>query len=325
MELFEQLINNIKGKGRRIVFTEGEDVRILKAACKLSSNDILTPVLLGDISTIKKVAKQNNICLDKMELLNMNEFPKLEEMIHLMLQVRRGKINELEARQLLTRSNYFGTMLVKMGYADCLLGGVSYSTADTVRPALQLIKTKPGSNIVSSMFILIRNKDGVQEKLVMGDCAININPDEEQLVEIAYQAALNSKAFGIEPVVAMLSYSSLGSGKGESVDKVREATKRLKNMALSFPIDGELQFDAAIDDVVAKIKAPYSNVAGKANVLIFPNIDAGNIGYKIAQRLGGFEALGPILLGLNAPINDLSRGCNAEEVYKMAIITANQK
>ena len=216
-------------------------------------------------------------------------------------------------------------MLVKMGLADGLLGGATYSTADTVRPALQIIKTKPGSKIVSSSFILFRNIDGKEEKLAMGDCAINLFPSDDELVEIAVETARTAKAFGIDPKLAMLSYSTLGSGKGESVDKVRSATNKLKEMDLDFPVDGELQFDAAVSPVVAKTKAKDSLVAGQANTFIFPDINAGNIGYKIAQRLGGFDAFGPILQGLNAPINDLSRGCNAYEVYQMAIITAGLK
>jgi phosphate acetyltransferase len=211
----------------------------------------------------------------------------------------------------LLKNNYFGTMLVKTGYADALLGGATYSTADTVRPALQLVKTKPGNKIVSSCFIMERG----DERLAMGDCAINLDPTEDELVEIAGETAKCARTFGIDPKVAFLSYSTKGSGKGESVDKVRNA----------FPdvaIDGEMQFDAAVSPVVGQLKFPGSPVAGYANTFIFPDINAGNIGYKIAQRLGGFEAYGPILLGLNAPINDLSRGCNADEVYKMAIITA---
>ena len=219
--------------------------------------------------------------------------------------------------------NYFGTMLVKMGYADALLGGATYSTADTVRPALQIIKTKPGSKIVSSCFILVRpSATGDREVLAMGDCAINIKPTEDELVEIGLETAATAKVFGIDPKVAFLSYSTLGSGKGEDVDKMRNACAKAKAAAPDLAIDGELQFDAAVSPRVAHTKCPDSTVAGHANTFIFPDINAGNIGYKIAQRMGGFDAYGPILQGLNAPINDLSRGCNAQEVYSMAIITA---
>ena len=212
-----------------------------------------------------------------------------------------------------------------MGIADSLLGGATYSTADTVRPALQVIKTKPGNKIVSSCFILNRqNEEGENETLAMADCAINLMPSEDELVEIGTETADFAKLFGIEPKVAYLSYSTLGSGKGESVDKMRAAAAKAKEARPDLPIEGELQFDAAVSPTVAKTKCPDSKAAGQANVFIFPDINAGNIGYKIAQRLGGFEAYGPLLLGLNAPINDLSRGCNAEEVYSMAIITAAQ-
>ena len=223
----------------------------------------------------------------------------------------------------LKKGNYFGTMLVKMGVADCLLGGATYSTADTVRPALQLIKTKPGNKIVSSCFILVReNSTGGAEALAMGDCAINIKPSDDELVEIALETAKCAKIFGIDPKVAFLSYSTKGSGKGEDVDKIRSACEKAKAAAPDLAMDGEMQFDAAVSPTVGQLKFPGSKVAGYANTFIFPDINAGNIGYKIAQRLGGFDAYGPILLGLNAPINDLSRGCNADEVYSMAIITA---
>ena len=232
-------------------------------------------------------------------------------------------MSEEECRKLLKQANYFGTMLVKMGYADALLGGATYSTADTVRPALQIIKTKPGNKIVSSCFILVRaNGVGENEVLAMGDCAINIKPTEDELVEIGLETAQTAKIFGIDPKVAYLSYSTLGSGKGEDVDKMRNACNKLKALAPDLDVDGELQFDAAVSPRVAHTKCPDSKVAGHANTFIFPDINAGNIGYKIAQRLGSFDAYGPILQGLNAPINDLSRGCNALEVYSMAIITA---
>ena len=214
-------------------------------------------------------------------------------------------------------------MLVKMGVADCLLGGATYSTADTVRPALQLIKTKPGNKIVSSCFIMVRAAaTGSNEVLAMGDCAINIDPSEDDLVEIARECAHCARVFGIDPKVAVLSYSTKGSGKGPDVDKMRNATEKLLATNPDFAVDGELQFDAAVSPAVGGLKCPDSPVAGHANTFIFPNISAGNIGYKMVQRLGNFDAYGPILLGLNAPINDLSRGCNAMEVYSMAIITA---
>ena len=239
-------------------------------------------------------------------------------MVAKMVELRKGKMTEEQCRAALAKSNYFGTMLVKMGKADCLLGGATYSTADTVRPALQLIKCRPGIKSVSSCFILMRG----EESLAMGDCAINIDPSEDEVVECTVETAHTARIFGIDPHVALLSYSTKGSGKGDSVDKMRNATERVKAAHPELKVDGELQFDAAVAPEVGQLKAPGSEVAGYANTFIFPDINAGNIGYKIAQRLGGFEAYGPILQGLNAPINDLSRGCNAEEVYKMALVTA---
>ena len=248
----------------------------------------------------------------------------MDEMVEMFCELRKSKgVTPEEAKKTLLRANYFGTMLVKMGIADALLGGATYSTADTVRPALQLIKTKPGNTIVSSCFIMVRpSAIGENEVLAMGDCAINIKPTEDQLVEIALECADCAKLFGIDPKVAFLSYSTLGSGKGEDVDKMRNAAAKAKAKAPELPIEGEIQFDAAVDPRVARTKCKDSKVGGHANTFIFPDINAGNIGYKIAQRLGNFDAYGPILLGLNAPINDLSRGCNALEVYSMAIITA---
>ncbi len=227
-------------------------------------------------------------------------------------------------------------MLVAMGEADCLLGGATYSTADTVRPALQLVKTRPGAHLVSSCFILTRDTgDEALRNLCMGDCAINLSYEDsldkegnvtvtaaQKLAEVAVESAKTAKIFGIEPKVAMLSFSTKGSGKGSTVALSAEATKVAQEMAPDIAIDGEMQFDAAVSPTVGQLKFPGSKVAGYANTFIFPNIEAGNIGYKIAQRLGGYDAYGPILLGLNAPINDLSRGCVASEVYSMAIITA---
>src|SRR5690554_302637 len=323
--MFNEMIKKLKKESKRIVFTEGEDIRVLSAAVRLLNEEVLVPVVIGRKEVIEKLAKENNLSISNLEIIEIDKYDKINEMQEAMFEIRKGKMTREQVNELLTKGNYFGTMLVQLGYADGLLGGATYSTADTVRPALQIIKTKPGSKIVSSSFLMRRVKDGVEERYIMADCAINLHPDEDQVIEIALQSAETAKIFGIDPKVVLLSYSSYGSGKGEDVEKVTNAANRLKEMNLSYPVDGELQFDAAFDMGVAKIKVPTSKVAGQANVFVFPDINSGNIGYKIAQRLGDFEALGPILQGLNAPINDLSRGCNAEEVYKMAIITALQK
>ena len=324
--LFDKLIDTLKADPRTIVFTEGHDPRILEAASRLKKDGLLTCILIGKEDEVKTVAKEGNFDIEGIEIIDPATYPKMDEMVDKMVELRKGKMSAEECRAALAKGNYFGTMLVKMGVADALLGGATYSTADTVRPALQIIKTKPGNKIVSSCFILVRTgKDGEEEKYAMGDCAINIEPNEDELVEIAIETARTAKVFDIDPKVAMLSYSTLGSGKGESVDKMRNATEKAKAAAPELALDGELQFDAAFSPVVAKTKCKGSPVAGQANTFIFPDINAGNIGYKIAQRLGGFVAYGPILQGLNAPINDLSRGCNADEVYQMAIITAGLK
>jgi phosphate acetyltransferase len=321
---FGQLIDILKKNPKKIVFTEGEDPRILEAASRLLAGTFLSPILVGNKERIMAAAEDSAFNIRGAEIIDPADYDRMDEMVELFCELRKKKgVTPEQARGILSASNYFGTMLVKMGVADALLGGATYSTADTVRPALQLIKTKPGNSIVSSCFILVRAAaTGDNEVLAMGDCAINIHPTEDELVEIAGETAECAKIFGVDPKVAFLSYSTLGSGKGEDVDKVRNATAKAKAKYPNLPIDGEMQFDAAVSPRVARTKCPESEVAGHANTFIFPDISSGNIGYKIAQRLGNFEAYGPILLGLNAPINDLSRGCNASEVYSMAIITA---
>ncbi len=322
--MFGKLIESLKKNPKRIVFTEGSDPRILEASSRLLASTFLEPILIGNEEKINEAAEKSGFNIRGARIIDPLKYERLDEMIDLLVEIRekKGMTPEL-ARETLKQGNYFGTMLVKMKEADALLGGATYSTADTVRPALQLIKTKPQNHIVSSCFILVRpSATGENEVLAMGDCAININPNEDELVEIALETASCAKVFGIDPKVAFLSYSTLGSGKGEDVDKMRNAAAKTQKKAPDLPIEGELQFDAAVAPRVARTKCPDSTVAGHANTFIFPDINAGNIGYKIAQRLGNFEAYGPILLGLNAPINDLSRGCNAGEVYSMAIVTA---
>jgi phosphate acetyltransferase len=317
------MIENLKKEEKKLVFTEGSDPRILEAASRLKQEGILAPVLLGNPEEIRQAAQKYGFSIEGIEHIDPLTYEDMDSMVAEMVALRKGKMDENACREALQKSNYFGTMLVQRGYAYGLLGGATYSTADTVRPALQIVKTKPGNSIVSSCFIMHRVTENGDERYAMGDCAININPSAAELAEIAVESAKTARVFSIEPKVAMLSYSTYGSGKGADVDIVREAVEKIKAMDVDFPVDGELQFDAAFAPEVAKTKAPDSLVAGKANTFIFPDINSGNIGYKIAQRLGGFDAYGPILQGLNAPINDLSRGCNAEEVYKMAIITAS--
>ena len=335
MGMFDKLIDNLKASKKTIVFTEGTDERILSAADRLLREELMGVILCGKPEEVQAAADKGGFEIDGAEILDPETYPEMEALVAQMVELRKGKMTEDEVRALLKKSNYFGTMLVKAGKADALLGGATYSTADTVRPALQIIKTKKGSNLVSSSFIMFREKDGKEETIAMGDCAINLGytdtVDKEgnvtltaarKLAEVAVETARTAAFFGIDPKVAVLSFSTYGSGKGGTVQLSHDAVIEAKNIDPELVIDGEFQFDAAVSPEVAKTKCPDSKVAGQANTFIFPLIEAGNIGYKIAQRLGGFEAYGPILQGLNAPINDLSRGCNAEEVYKMAIITA---
>ena len=330
--MFENLVEILKANPRKIVYTEGPDARILESAARLKKEGFLTPILVGNVDEVKAAAEKGGFDIEGLEIIDPASYEGMDEMVDLMVELRKGKMTAEECRQSLLKGNYFGTMLVKMGKAVALLGGATYSTADTVRPALQLVKTKKGANLVSSCFILV--KEGA-EMLCMGDCAINISYEDKldkegnvkltaaaQLAEVAVATANTAKVFGMDPKVAMLSYSTKGSGKGANVDMVRDATAIAKEMAPELDIDGEMQFDAAVSPTVGQLKFPGSKVAGYANTFIFPEIQSGNIGYKIAQRLGGYAAFGPILQGLNAPINDLSRGCNAEEVYQMSIITA---
>ena len=337
--MFTKLISALKATRRTIVFTEGPDARILEAADRLIKDDLMNVILIGNVDEVRAAAEKGGFDIAKAEIIDPATYAGMDEMVAKMVELRKGKMSEEDCRAALAKGNYFGTMLVKMGKADALLGGATYSTADTVRPALQLVKTKKGAHLVSSSFILFRkDKDGNDEKYCMGDCAINIDYQDtvdkegnvtftaaQKLAEVAVATAETAKVFGIDPKVAMLSYSTKGSGKGPSVDLVRNATEEAKKLAPELKLDGEMQFDAAVSPVVGQLKFPGSPVAGYANTFIFPEIQSGNIGYKIAARLGGFAAYGPILQGLNAPINDLSRGCNAEEVYQMSIITAALK
>ncbi|MBQ8083238.1 MAG: phosphate acetyltransferase [Clostridia bacterium] len=335
MGMFDKLLESLAASRKTIVFTEGTDARILDATARILKEDLMGVILCGNIDEVKAAAAAGGYDIEGAEILDPLTYEGMEDLVATMVELRKGKMTEEEVRELLKKSNYFGTMLVKAGKADALLGGATYSTADTVRPALQIIKTKPGSNLVSSSFILFREKDGQEERIAMGDCAINLAYNDRldkdgnvvlsgarQLAEVAVETAKTASFFGIDPKVAVLSFSTYGSGKGGTVQLSHDAVIEARNIDPDLVIDGEFQFDAAVSAEVAKTKCPDSKVAGQANTFIFPLIEAGNIGYKIAQRLGGYEAYGPILQGLNAPINDLSRGCNADEVYKMAIITA---
>ena len=337
--MFKKLIDILKAHPRKIVFTEGTDPRILEASARLLSGTFLTPVLVGNEEAVRAAAEDAGFNIRGAIIVDPENYENMEAMVAKMVELRKGKMTEDECRTALKKGNYFGTMLVAMGEADALLGGATYSTADTIRPALQLVKTKKGAHLVSSCFILDRDcgEEGLK-RIAMGDCAVNIDYTDtidkatgevkvsaaSKLAEVAVETAKTAKLFGIDPKVAVLSFSTKGSGKGGTVALSHDATIKAQEMDPELAVDGELQFDAAVAPEVAQVKCKGSKVAGQANTFIFPCIEAGNIGYKIAQRLGGYAAYGPILQGLNAPINDLSRGCNADEVYKMSLITACQ-
>lgn len=318
--LFEGIKQKVAGKGVSIVLPEGTDERILSAADRLAKENVLKPILIGEVDSVKAKASDLGLALEGVEILDPRTYENMEELVASFVERRKGKSTEEQARKALLDPNYFGTMLVYLNKANGLVSGATHSTADTVRPALQIIKTKQGVSKTSGVFIMVRE----DEKYVFADCAINIAPNSQDLAEIAVESAKTAKLFDIDPKIAMLSFSTKGSAKSPETEKVAEAVRIAKELAPELTLDGEFQFDAAFVPSVAKSKAPESVIQGDANTFIFPSLEAGNIGYKIAQRLGNFEAIGPILQGLNMPVNDLSRGCNSEDVYKLSVITAAQ-
>ncbi len=322
MDLFDNLKAKIKGLKRTVVFPEGEEPRIYAAASRLAQQDLVKPVLLGKVATIQEKAAKDDVDLAHVEIIDPDTYPENDKqaMVEALVARRKGKNSVEEVQKMLTDVNYFGTMLVYLHKADAMVSGAVHATGDTVRPALQIIKTKPGVKRISGAFVMQRN----HERYIFADTAINIDPDAATLAEIAVESAHTAEIFDIDPKIAMLSFSTKGSAKGDMVTKVQEATKLAQEKAPELEIDGELQFDAAFVPDVGASKAPGSKVAGHATVFVFPELQSGNIGYKIAQRLGHFEAIGPILQGLNAPVSDLSRGASEEDVYKVAIMTAAQ-
>lgn len=313
---------------KTIVLPEGEDERVLEAAHLAAESKAAKPVVLGNKEKIEAYFASKGWKTDDIKIIEPEKSEHLKEYADLLFGLRKAKgMSEDEAAKTVLNYNYFGTLMMKSGHADGMVSGANHSTADTVRPALQIIKSKNPEMGVSSFFIMVSNG----RPFILSDCGLVIDPSEKELADIAINAALSAIGFGIEPNVAMLSYSTKGSGKGESAAKVRNATalaletlKKEPYNNLGIKIDGELQADAALDMTVAAKKAPQSDVAGRANVLIVPNLDAGNISYKLLQRLGGCEAYGPILQGLNAPINDLSRGALVEDILGTIAITAIQ-
>lgn len=319
-DLFSVVKKDLEGQKKTIVLPEGTDVRVLQAAVRLAEEGIVTPILLGNEEEVNAAAKAAAVELGDIEIINPETAPYLQELRDLFVERRAGKNTVEQAEKFLKDENYFGTMLVYSGRADGLVSGAAHSTADTVRPALQIIKTKPGISRTSGAFIMMKG----EEKLVFADCAITIAPNSQELAEIAVESAKTANAFGIDPRVAMLSFSTKGSAVTDESVKSAEAVEIAKTIDPALVIDGEFQFDAAYVPEVAATKAAGSIIQGDANVFVFPSLEAGNIGYKVAERLGGYEAIGPILQGLNAPVNDLSRGCSADDVYKLSLMTAAQ-
>lgn len=327
-KFIQDVLARAKQHYKTIVLPEGEDLRVLKAAHLINKDKICKIILLGDEKQIKADFAQNGWNINGIEIIKPETSPKLKKYADLLFELRKNKgMTEEEALKTAQNYNYFGTLMIKSGDADGMVSGANHSTADTVRPALQIIKSAHKDRGVSSFLVMVSN----DRPYVFADCAITINPTAKELADIALESSLSAIRFGFEPKVAMLTFSTYGSGKGEQVDKVVEASKLAREALnseefkdLHIELDGELQADAALDEVVAKKKAPASHVAGRANVLVFPNLEAGNIGYKLLQRLGGCEAYGPMLQGLNAPVNDLSRGAFAEDIVGVIAITALQ-
>lgn len=321
---FKSFIDILKEDPKTIVLPEGTDPRVVEAASRLLISNFLQPVLIGDEKEIRGVAEEAGYNIEGAKIVDPSKYEKMDEMIDLFCEIRADKgMTKEKAAEILLNPSYFGTMLIKMKEYDCLLGGAMHPVVETIKPALEIIKTKPGNKIVSSCTVLIRPyATGGSEIIVLGDCTLNIEPTAEELVEIAYETAKCAQDFGVDPKVAFLSYSTVGSAKGKNVDKMREAAKRMKEEHPEIISEGELQFDAAVSPKVAGRKCPDSDVAGHMNTFIFPDLTSGNIAYKMSKNLGHFDSFGPILLGLDAPINGLSREATPAQIYSMAILTA---
>ncbi|MBE6051142.1 MAG: phosphate acetyltransferase [Clostridium sp.] len=328
MELMNKIFETAKQDKKRIVLPEGNEERTIIASSHIAKEGYAFPVLIGNEEEILNKAKELDVDLSNIEIIDPNESDRLNVYIESFYELRKNKGMTMEKADKIVRDPlYFGTMMVKLDDADGMVSGAVHTTGDLLRPGLQIIKTAPGVSCVSSFFIMLvpGSKYGEDGMLLFSDCAVNPNPNEDQLATIAIATAETAKNLcKVEPKVAMLSFSTMGSADGELVQKVRNATEKAKELRPDLAIDGELQLDAAIVQKVASQKAPNSKVAGNANVLVFPDLQAGNIGYKLVQRFANAEAIGPICQGFAKPINDLSRGCSYEDIIKVVAITAVQ-
>ncbi|MFP3860174.1 MAG: phosphate acetyltransferase [Bacteroidales bacterium] len=329
MDLITQIHESAKKLNKRIVLPESTEERTLKAANILIGKSIAEIILIGNPDEIKQKAKESGLSqISKANIIDPENHPKKKDYIELLLELRKHKgLTKEEASKLVENPLYLSTLMIKNGDADGEVAGAENATGDVLRPAFQIVKTKPGINVVSGAFIMtLKDKNfGENGLMVFADCAVHPNPTANELAEIAVSTADTTKAIaGFEPKIAMLSFSTKGSAKHEMVDKVVEATKIAKEKRPELKIDGELQADAAIIEAIGKKKAPESEIAGNANVLIFPTLETGNIAYKLVQRMAHAEATGPVLQGMAAPINDLSRGCSVEDIVNLVAITANQ-
>lgn len=328
MELMNKLFADAKANKQRIVLPEGEEERTIIATEKIKELGLAYPILIGNVENINKMAKELNVNLNGVEIIDPNSYDKIDEYVNAFYEIRKNKGMTMEKAEKIVRDPlYFGTMMVKLDDADGMVSGAIHTTGDLLRPGLQIIKTTPGVSVVSSFFIMMvpNSPYGENGMLLFSDCAVNPNPTYEQLAAIAIATADTAKNLcKIEPRVAMLSFSTMGSADHELVEKVRKATELAKELRPDLMIDGELQLDAAIVESVAAQKAPNSPVAGKANVLVFPDLQAGNIGYKLVQRFANAEAIGPMCQGFAKPINDLSRGCSSEDIVNVVALTAVQ-